>query len=97
MTHWGSLADHWTTFVSSTDAIYSMHALYNRTPRLPNKEKKIILQKLEDFKETYVCGDVCLVDDFVTKQNLRCGDFVEGQYFTYAKKTNDWPYEMCQR
>ena len=59
-------------------AIYSMHALYNRTPRLPNKEKKIILQKLEDFKETYVCGDVCLVDDFVTKQNLRCGDFVEG-------------------
>ena len=42
-----------------------------------------------------MCGDVCLVDDFVTKQNLRCGDFVEGQYFTYAKGTNDWPCDMC--
>jgi len=27
--------------------------------------------------------------------SLRCGDFVETQYFTYAKGTNDQPVDIC--
>ena len=26
---------------------------------------------------------------------MRCGDFVEVQYFTYARGMNDWPVDTC--
>jgi len=76
-------------------SIYSMNTLNNRTPRLSREEKKTLMSDLENFKETYICGDTCQVDGFVTKKNLRCGDFVESQYFTFARGTNDWQHEMC--
>jgi len=29
------------------------------------------------------------------QKDLRCGDFVEVQYFTYARGANDWPVDIC--
>ena len=77
--------------------IVSKHTLHNRKPTLSRKEKKALLDELEDFKESYICGDPCPVDGFETKRDLRCGDFVQTQYFTFAKgKGNkDWSSNLC--
>ena len=75
--------------------IVSMNALKNRKPKLSRKQQKQLLAQLEAFKDNYVCGDACPVDGFETKRDLRCGDFVEIQYFTYARGSNDWPVDIC--
>ena len=75
--------------------IVSMNALKNRKPKLSRQEQRQLLAQLDVFKDNYVCGDACPVDGFETKRDLRCGDFVEVQYFTYARGTNDWPVDIC--
>ena len=42
-----------------------------------------------------MCGDSCPVEGFETRRALRCGDFVETQFFTYAKGVNDWNVAIC--
>ena len=42
-----------------------------------------------------MCGDSCPVEGFETRRTLRCGDFVETQFFTYAKGANDWNVGIC--
>lgn len=58
-------------------------------------QQKQRLDELDKFKDTYVCGDSCPVEGFETRRTLRCGDFVETQYFTYAKGTNDHSVDIC--
>eukprot|EP00957_Ditylum_brightwellii_P188967 14385122-Ditylum_brightwellii.AAC.1 len=37
---------------------------------------------MQTFKEEgYVCGDACLVEGYHTKKSIRCGNFVESQYY----------------
>ena len=62
---------------------------------LAKRDDASLLAQLEAFKDNYVCGDACPVDGFETKRDLRCGDFVEVQYFTYARGMNDWPVDIC--
>ena len=83
------------TMCSFPRIIVSKSALNKRTPKLSQKEKKQLLNQLEDFKGEYVCGDPCPVDGFETKRDIRCGDFVETQYFTFAKGNNNWSVDIC--
>ena len=67
------------TMCSFPRIIVSKNALNKRTPKLSRKEKKELLNQLEDFKGEYICRDPCPVDGFETKRDLRCGDFEETQ------------------
>ena len=36
------------------------------------------------------------MEGFETRRALRCGDFVQSQYYQYAKKSdNDWSVDLC--
>ena len=75
--------------------IYSFKGLKKRKPKLSPNERNDLLDQLESFKDSYVCGDVCPVDGYESKRDLRCGDFVEVQYYTFAKKNNNWSKDIC--
>ena len=67
------------TIYSLPRTILSKYALHNRKPKLSQKEKAELQNQLEEFKETYICGDPCPVNGFETNRELRCGDVVEIQ------------------
>ena len=75
--------------------IYSMYKLNSSNLGLSKSQQKKRLDELDKFKDTYLCGDSCPVEGFETRRALRCGDFVETQFFTYAKGANDWNVGIC--
>ena len=75
--------------------IYSFKGLKKRKPKLSPNERNDLLEQLESFKDSYVCGDICPVDGYESKRDLRCGDFVEVQYYSFAKKNNNWSKDIC--
>ena len=72
-----------------------MYAISSGKLALSKIQQKQRLDELDKFKDTCVCGDSCTVEGFETRWTLRCGDFVETQYFTYAKGTNDHSVDIC--
>ena len=52
-------------------------------------------RNLLTLKDSYFCGDACPVNHFETKCILRCSDFIEMQYFTYAKGNNKFEVDSC--
>ena len=75
--------------------VYSMYAINSSKMGLSRTQQKKLLDELDKFTDSYVCGDGCPVEGFETKRTLRCGDFVETQFFTYAKGANDWNVDIC--
>ena len=77
-------------------AIYSMWKINSTQQGLSKREQQKRLKDLETFKESYLCGNACTVEGFETKRTLRCGEMIESQYFTFAKKsTNEWSVDIC--
>ena len=76
-------------------AIFSMHQLKSKKLKLTSQEQNKRLQQLKQFKENYTCGDTCPVEGYETRRILRCGHFVETQYFTFAKSRDDWNADIC--
>ena len=80
------------------------HLKYTVTPlghlhspglNLSQQDQRKLLQELENFKENYTCGDACPVEGYETRRIVRCGDFVETQYFTFANGRDDWNSAIC--
>jgi hypothetical protein len=67
--------------------IYSLYSLNSKQHyNLSKDQQKGKLAELELFKDSdYVCGDKCPVEPFVTKQSIKCGQFVESMYYGFAK------------
>ena len=72
-----------------------MRQLKSRALNLSQQGQKKLLQELDNFKENYTCGDACPVEGYETRRILRCGDFVETQYFTFANGRDDWNSDIC--
>ena len=50
-----------------------MRQLKSRALNLSQQGQKKLLQELDNFKETYKCGDACPVEGYETRRILRCG------------------------
>ena len=75
--------------------IYLNYVLNISKLELSGAEQKKLVDKLEAYKDSYVCSDACPIDHFETKRILRCSDFVETQYFTFGKGKNNWNLDTC--
>lgn len=66
--------------------VYAYNALSRM--KLSASEREERLEQIELWRDNgFVCGDACPVEAFETKQSIRCGDYVESQYYTFAKNT----------
>ena len=72
---------------SKPRCIYSSYSLSSKQHYNLSKDvQKKKLAELELFKDSdYICGDKCPVEPFVTKQSIKCGQFVESMYYGFAK------------
>ena len=53
------------------------------------------MDDLELFKEGFICGTAWPVVGFDIRQSIRCGEFVESQYYVFARKSKDLNVEIC--
>ena len=81
---------------SKVRCIYSLYALQSKHNKLSKNAQKEKLAQLEAFKNgAYVCGDKCPVEPFVTKQSMRCGQFMESMYYGFARKKGNLSIICC--
>ena len=75
--------------------IYSNCVLNSSKLELSVAEQNKLVDKFEAYKDSYVYGNAWPVDHFETKRILRCSDFFEMQYFTFAKGDNKFEVDIC--
>ena len=75
--------------------IYGMYSERKVGRNLSKNQMEKRMSKLEAFKEDFVCGMECPVDELHTRQSIRCGEFVESQYFVFARNTDNLTTQMC--
>lgn len=68
--------------------IYGKYSFTGSVLKLSMEERVKRETELEQFQEAgFMCGEACPVEGMETKRSIRCGAFVETQYYTFAKKT----------